>query len=173
MSTNTNFQQIIQQATTNLRIDRHALDDMIEVHPILYNNVLSAHAEACSIRDELKNSLETTFANLSLAFRQAAGKSGAKVTEDQIKQTVYADPIYQQIQNELVAAKWECDQLAGLKEAFSSRGHMLRDLVALWVGGYFTSNSISVTDAALQNARYGMARQAITKKRLPSSGGAE
>ena len=39
MSTNTNFQQIIQQATINLRIDRHVLDDMIEVHPILYNNV--------------------------------------------------------------------------------------------------------------------------------------
>ena len=32
MSTNTNFSTVIQQATTNLRIDRHALDDMIEIH---------------------------------------------------------------------------------------------------------------------------------------------
>ena len=164
-----NFNDAIQELTDNLFIDRNALDTMIESHPLFYHLALDAYAEACNIRDGLKDRLEKVYAQVSSDTRQDLIRSGAKTTEEQIRQKVVLDTEYQRTQADLLESKKVCDKLLALKESYSSRGYMLRELAGLWAGGYFADNTISNTAAMEKTGRYNKARDAIAKRRITST----
>mgnify|MGYP000851123704 FL=1 len=165
---NTTFSEIITDLVNHLKIDKHDLDNEVTRHSDLLHTALEAHAHAVNLRDAAKNKVEELYAELSLKYRRDADNSGIKMTEDRIKQSVLVDKQYKDVQNDLLLLKLDCDKLAALKDAYTSRGYMLRELAGLWIGGYFSNRSIEGTEHLAETARYNHARHAITDARVSS-----
>lgn len=162
---NSEFAEVISTLTTNLKIDKHSLDNEVTHHSDFLHSALDAHANAVNLRDGAKNQLEELYAELSLKYRREADNAGVKTTEDKIKQSVLIDDQYKKLQAQLLLLKLDCDKLAALKEAYLARGYMLRELAGLWLGGYFSNRSIDGMEHLVDNARYNDARYAITEMR--------
>lgn len=156
---------LLDEFTDYLTIDRHALDDAIQKQPSLYFAVSDALAAELSVRDGLKKKVDEVYADVTLQMRQESVRTGIKITEDQVKQTALLCPDYQQTHEEYLQQKLLCDRLLALKEAFSTRGYMLRDLVSLWVAGYFSTTPVKVSEQQQEQVRYETARHAIAARR--------
>lgn len=146
--------------TSFLAIDRHALDDELIKQPGLYYRIGEAYAEAVAIRDTKKEALSTVDAELDAELR----KSGEKLTESKIQAQIQIHPKHQEAFIHFNEAKWAADKLGALKEAFHTRGYMLRDLVALHTTGYFQSDSIKGT-ASTEDFVYDSRRAELAKRR--------
>lgn len=137
-----------------LEIDRTSLDDEVRQHASLLFSVSEAMVEAIAKRDALKDFLTKTEAELDCEVREGFGDD--KYTETQVKSTVLTDPSRIKINAQLLEAKAEADKLIALKDAFHSRGYMIRDLVSLYLSNYYTEDSArgtSQTDAAVYTRR--------------------
>lgn len=150
--------------TTNLTsflvIDRHALDDELIKQPGLYYRIGEAYAEAVAIRDTKKEALSTVDAELDGMFRSGPDK----LTEGKINALIQKDPKHQEAFIAYNEAKLAADKLGSLKDAFHTRGYMLRDLVALHTTGYFQSDSIKGT-ASTEDFVYDSRRAELAKRR--------
>lgn len=145
-----------------LEIDRSSLDDEVRRHASLLFAVSEAMVEAISKRDTIKDFLAKTEAEIDHEVRESFGD--AKYTETQVKSTVLTDPSRVKINTHLLEAKAEADKLIALKDAFHTRGFMLRDLCSLYLSNYYTEDSArgtSQTDAAV----YGKQRARLAEGR--------
>lgn len=147
-----------------LEIDETNLDQELMRQPATMQEISLCYAEAVSIRDAGKQELERTYAEVSLQVREDFADSGRKVTEDLVLQTTLASDEYVAAQKDYLDAKLECDQWSGLKEAFIQRSFMLRDLVQLYIAGYFTDSAIKGGEAAAGDAKY-----EITKRKMAAT----
>lgn len=123
---------------TGLRINKDGLDDALISQPEFYRRAASAFAQAVSRRDGCKDELKAIEAKRYLEIRQTATE---KLTEVAIKAMVDSSEEVIASRQEHLSACYEADTLEGLKEAFSQRAFMLKDLANLWVNGYFQSSS--------------------------------
>lgn len=126
----------------DLRIDKHKLDTEIIRHPELYLRAANAHVEAVSRADLLRREVDETRADVDSRVRRGFEKKEVKSTEKMITAAVEGHKDYKKAYSDYLDAKLEADRAAGLKEAFHRRGYMLRDLVSLWVAGYYSDASI-------------------------------
>ncbi len=133
----------IEEFRSYLSIDKNLLDAEIEQHPELLFKVAEAHVEAMAERDALKEQLATVDATLDAKVRLELENAGEKVTEAIVKNQVQSHHLHKSAFDEYSAKKKEADVLGALREAFSTRGHMLRDLVQLHIAQYWDNTSIT------------------------------
>lgn len=167
MNKKSSSEEIINEFKESLIIDKYNLEEAVQTQATLYFAVSDALAQEISKRDAYKKAMEEVYAMASLEFRQESAKQGVKMTEDQIKQSALLDKAYQTLQNDYLSQRLLCDRLSALKEAFSNRGYMIRDLVSLWIAGYFSDNAVKADEKIVESVRYDIARQAISEKRRP------
>lgn len=155
-------QKLYNECSSSVRFDKNDLDTAILHHSELVFVIGEAVARHTSIRDEAKKRMEESYAENSLAIREQCVEEGRKVTEDTIKQLTLLDPTYKQDCNTYLKAKWECEVWTALKEAFNTRGYMIRDIGELWKASYFSIESVKGNDEvayATQRAKMAEARR--------------
>lgn len=128
-----------------LKINKNALDEELVQHSMLFFKVAEAYVRAAAKRDQLKEELAIKDAALDWNIRKRADDDREKVTEPQIKNLVTGHREHIDKLNAYQTAKHEADTLANLKEAFATRGYMLRDLCQLYATQYFDKSSVKPT----------------------------
>lgn len=127
---------------SHLKIDKNNLDEAIQRQPLLYYEVAQKHALAVSQRDEKYDAVKVTDALLSLEIRERFNEEGVKATEALVTAKVLEHTEHSKVVTDHMRAKYIADELLALKESFSQRSYMLRELVELYVSGYYTSDSV-------------------------------
>ena len=126
----------------NLAIDKNSLDTCIQEQVILYSEVSEHYINALAIRDTKKKEMEEQYAFTCLQIRQDAANEGRKITEAGIKEHALTDDEYLASVGAHLVAKTNTDYWASLKEAYSQRSHMIKELAGLYVAGYFSDLTI-------------------------------
>lgn len=129
----------ISDLEEGLRIDPDGLDDACVAQPELFYRVAKELALSISRRDQQKQYLEETEAEVGLKTRHDAEVAEEKVTEGQIKSEVAAHPKVRAANSDLLRYQRRVAELTALKEAFSQRSYVLKDLVALYLANYYES----------------------------------
>lgn len=131
---------MIEEFRNYLEIDKNSLDDEVVQHPSLFFRVSEAYVEAAAVRDIAKEELATVDAELDRQIRE--NFEGEKITEATIKNQIQTHKAHKAAMDAYLTAKHNADLLGVLKEAFSVKGYMVRDLCSLAVANYFESTSI-------------------------------
>ena len=141
-----------------LKIDKHRLDEELEEQPMLLFQISEAFVQASAERDTLKERLATMDAILDGTVRMKLERTQDKVTEAMVKTSIQTDPKHEAASAAYLKAKNQADLLAVLKEAFHSRGYMIRDLCTLYAANYYEQGSAKPTNDT-NRATYSMGRQ--------------
>lgn len=154
----------IEQLKALLAINKSNLDEEISRQPMLFFDVAEACSEATAERDAAKEGLASVDAELDGLVRAALNKSEDKVTEAMVKNSVQLHKKHEGAFAAYLAAKTKADLLGALKEAFSQRSYMLRDLAQLFVSSYYEQNSVQGT-AAEDKIAYNSVRKKLSAAR--------
>ena len=132
----------IDEFRSYLKLDKHALDQELEEHPVLLFKISEAYVQAAAHRDMLKEQLATVDAGLFDNYRRKPVKDKERITDTSIKTAVQADRNHEKAATAYLTAKNQADLLLALKEAFQSRGYMIKDLCSLYTSNYYESESV-------------------------------
>lgn len=131
-----------------LKIDKQSLDEELVRHPVLFDEVSQEYVLAVSLQDQAKEAIRPQDAGIDLEVREEAKKNKEKITEAEILALVQSSRDHTHVVQSYLEAKFKAEGWGALKEAFHRRGYMLRDLVSLYISGYFSERSISVGEDA-------------------------
>lgn len=148
----------------SLAFSKHDLDNVVLEHSSLYFAVSEQYAIACSLRDEAKKELEESYAKNSLRIRDQLADEGKKATEDLVKQLTLLDDDYKEATSNYLNRKLKADLWGALRESYSSRGYMIKEIAELWRASYFSTTAI--TDSSeVSELQYEAAKAAMNEKR--------
>ncbi len=136
-----------------LRIDRDGLDECVIMQPELYYHVASGHAMAVAERDALKLDFEQEEAKEGLSIRRAAAQIEEKLTEASLRDRLKTAKGLADLERDLQDAKAEAERWSALRDAYSQRSYMLRELVALHLSR-LGGSSMGGAKAELADARH-------------------
>lgn len=138
----------LEQLHDQLQIDKLALDDEVIRQPVLFYEVSEQLTDAIAARDMAKENLASVDADLYNHYRAKLSKvEKGRVTDSLVGSYVQASAEHEQAFNAYLHAKTRADKLLVLKEAFSQRSYMLRDLVSLYSANYYEASSMKPTQA--------------------------
>lgn len=155
----------LNELKKTLSIDKYALDEELIRQPSLFFDVSEAYVEALALRDTKKEELATVDAELDAEVRLG----NEKITEAKVKSLVQAHPKHEEAFISFNEAKLQADRLGALKEAFSTRAYLLRDLVQLYTVGYFQDASVKETQAT-GAVVYSRQRERLAENRFRKAG---
>jgi hypothetical protein len=135
-------------------IDKHGLDEELVHQPHLFQRVAENYAWAVSFRDDARQNLKLTESNVSLQLRRTAVEEHEKLTESGIEARIHVDPKYSAMYEDWLSWKAIAEQWEALRESYAQRAYALKDLVALYVAGYYNTNSVT---GSQNEARKGVA----------------
>lgn len=127
----------LEELAVEITIDKNKLDDELIRQPQLFWEISEGYADAVSKRDQSKQVLEQLEADVGSAFRLS--DFSGKVTEAKVNEHVQCHPNYVNQYQLYLGYKAKAEAWAGLKESFSQRCSMLRELVTLHTTGYWGS----------------------------------
>lgn len=136
-----------------LPINKHDLDRELSEQPSTHGDVTDRVAHAQSIRDEMKDRLDTIEAKIYLDMRADLEARGEKATEKTLEALVTVDPRRQTAFANLIAAERELAEWTGMEKVWRDRRYMLQELSMLHVSSYFQPNSSNYNDDFATNAR--------------------
>ncbi len=156
----------LEEFRTHLTINKDSLDEDITVQSDLFFRVSEAYAFACSRRDAAKEQIKQVDAKMDLEIRQDASDEGVKVTETKVSSLVAASEEHLEAASEHLDCIEEVNIFGSLKEAFSQRSYMLRELVELYCVGYYSDPDYVRNKAEMrENARRDRLDGSVSKKR--------
>lgn len=123
-----------------IKIDRDALDKSVEEQAQVFLEVCDRHVNALSLRDEARDKLSRRDAEIARDARQKGEKSGTRVTEANINDSVMLHADHIKLSAELAELKKQSDLWGVLRDAFDQRMRMIRELVNLYAMGYYGAN---------------------------------
>ncbi len=125
-----------------LPVDKTRLDDELVNQASLLGEVSDQYSVASNERDDLKEKLAFTDAELADEARQ---NLTGKVTEAMVVSYVQQHPRHLSAYKAYAAARLNTARLGALKEAFVTKGYRLRDLCTLYVANYFEDGAAKGT----------------------------
>jgi hypothetical protein len=136
-------EETLNELADKIKIDPDSLDIEFINQTNWYYHAATSYAMAVSLRDQAKNDLDTTEAQLYLSFRD---QTREKPTEAQLKAMVEADDIRGEYFALYTQAKQLADRWLALRESFTQKGHALRELAELYKLNYFGERPLSAAD---------------------------
>jgi hypothetical protein len=133
-----NSLQEIQEFEKLVGVDKYALDDNLEQQPDLFYRVSRAYEMASAEAEQAKLDQDKTYAELDASYREDMAKAGEKVTENTVKQAVAADPTMRAAIGFAARKREIMGRWRALKDAYSQRINVLRELTQLYSSGYFS-----------------------------------
>lgn len=151
--------------SNELRIDKFNLDDELVSQAEIFYKVAEKHIDSIDERDRLYQSLKNIESGLSLEVRSNCENEGKKVTEKVIETLVNTNPQRLVAQEDYLKAKKKCDDLAVMKEALQQKSYMLKELVQLYVAGYYSIESVRGDSKNGNEARHKLGRERVKLSR--------
>jgi len=137
-----------------LKIDRDNLDDALLTQADIFYKISNEYALAVSRRDQAYDDIKSTDANLNLELREQFEKAGEKFTEAKLTAAVLAHREHDEATNKHRVEKQRADLLGALKEAFSQKSYMLKELTQLYIAGYFAETSATADAHTASEIQY-------------------
>lgn len=134
---------LISELQARLKIDESTLDAELQMQPAAYYEVSRALALAISKRDAAKQELQETEARVDRKIRLVIKEEGSKVTEKEIEARKTLNKDIKDAHARLLDLTYEVGKLSALKEAFSQRSYVLKDLVTLYVSEWYQQSNFS------------------------------
>lgn len=147
-----------------LYVDTSVLDEELVRQPVLYQQVSEQTVLLESQRDAAYEKIKQIDAELNIVLREELTASGAKVTEAVVSSAVQSHPNHISAHEKYIELRTKASLFATLRDSFSQRSYMLRDLTTLHVSGYAMSSSISGTIKDSKEAAYEKNKRAIGEK---------
>lgn len=146
-----------------LRINKHRLDDELEIQADVMDRISSRIAALNSQKDEAENDLKLCEAKL---FRELKDND-EKITDKAADSAVKRDPERARAWTRANDAEALLRQWQGLYEAWKARGFSINKLCDLYAAQYFTKDSHSISSRS--DRRRG--EEAAREERRPYEGG--
>lgn len=127
----------IEDLEAALLIDEHALEEACREQPDFFYAVAKLLALETSRRDGAAHALKDVEAVADQQIRDDAEKMVAKVTEKEVESLKRTDPNVLAARNKLMELERRVGTLTALKEAWTQRNYMLRQLVDLHTAAYY------------------------------------
>lgn len=131
----------IKKLESALLIDQHSLDTALREHPDLFYKVATELALAISNRDEAKQNLDETEAQVDLEIRAECARLNEKTTEKEVMSQCKIDKKVKLANDKMLEEKYNAAKWTALKEAYESRSYALSKLVDLYIVGYYSDKS--------------------------------
>lgn len=138
----------ISQARGLLFINKHALDDELEVQAETLYHIVEEQSKANGQLARAKNHLESVEAGLFQDFSDQTPKP----TKDLILAQVQDSADRAKAFDLFLEAKEVADRWNGLFEAWRARGFALRELCGLHLANYYSSDSVSPSQVRRRTA---------------------
>lgn len=136
MSTDTSFLLAkIEELKPNLQINLAAIENDLMKQPQLFDEVGELYATCVAHRDSMKAELDELDAQLGTNIRTEALQDGTKITETRIEELILTNPNHKQMMTDFINSKLIAEKAQALRDSFSQRSSMLRDLTTLQAGG--------------------------------------
>lgn len=156
---------LYEEFKLRIRIDRNHLDDAVEEQAQVFLEVCDHHSEALSVRDAAKAALARSDAELARTLRYPAGPTGKRVADQELNDTILIHPTHIEKDKEYQDAKALSDRWGNLRDAFDQRMRMIRELVTLYVQGYYVTGVVGPRNAKRDaDADYARQAQADARK---------
>ena len=120
-----------------IAIDKLALDECLIEQPQLFFEVSERLALLMSQRDAAKDNLKVVEAEIDDIIRGDAAQEDKKITETAVKKQIEAHRDVIAANKKLRDLNQQVAHIGALKEAYSQRSYMLREVVALHLAGYY------------------------------------
>lgn len=164
------LEKLIAEFRDLLLIDKNRLDEHLQEQAEIFYRIADALAQAQSVRDKAKEDISITDAQLNLQFRKDLEEEGTKVTDAKINAMVQDDDEHHAAFNEYMDAKEQADKLSAMREAWMQRSYMLRELVGLFISGYFADQTLKGGSPEAREMKATADRAEIHRKRKQTSG---
>ena len=148
-----------------LIIDKHALDDAVEQHSVLYLEAQEEYERAVSMRDAAKIALDECYATRSAEIRAQFEEDKERYTEQRIKDEIATDKTYLDAMARYTDAKSRAAQLGAIVSAFEHRKTMLRIEADLWLGGYWADAAMKAPQEKVKDRLADDARSSMRQSR--------
>lgn len=139
----------LQDAKVGLIIDKDDLDSAIIQQSVLFYDVSQELVSAKENRDRSKDGMERVEAELSGEFRMSLLDNKEKVTEARLKELVASDAEFRKARTLYLSARNVVDSWESMKEAYSQRSFMIRELAHLWAANYYGDPTVSGKSGAI------------------------
>lgn len=157
----------LAEARSKLFINRHALEIGLSEQPELFAQVSYMAALYASLRDQAKNNVSVVEAETASLIRQQFMDTGEKVTEAAIKEELAQHSATKKANKNYLSVKKEADIWQAMKDSYDQRGKMIRELVHLYISGYYQRQEIKGEQIQSQNSAADYARKRLSDVRKP------
>jgi hypothetical protein len=139
-----------EEAEELLLINKHELDDDCVTQPSIFHSVGDQFLTAKSIRDKSKKNLAEVDATIAKELRLDADTKGTKLSEAKLQELIILDNRHKEAfaiwaEDNLISERWEL-----MKESFSQRSFMLKDVCSLFYTNYYIRESIHISREAVE-----------------------
>jgi len=114
-----------------IRQEGQALDACLGEQPDLFFHAADGYRLAVAARDALDLDLDFLKADLAESFRDEALQNEEKITEAAITRKLALNDVVQDMERDLLRLRGEVDHWAAIKDGYTQRSFMLRELVRL------------------------------------------
>lgn len=149
----------------SVKIDKEALDDEIVKQPTLFLQAADICALAMSRRDEAKAELDQTYASVCDTIRTKAAAANEKMTEAKLEALATTDEAFVEATEKFLRLKKKADEAYNLRESYDQRGKMLKELVNLFISGYWQSSHATGSKSRLDAEASARGRRAYEESR--------
>ena len=155
----------IDELRTYLVIDKTRLDENLMEHPDLYFRVSDAASIKASLRDRAYETIKRTDASLATTIREQIVDEKGKATEAMVSQAVLDHREHKKAIDRHLDLKEEAAKLDALCEAFKQRGYMLREMVQLYISGYYSDVTARSSQHTMKEVKHGENREKMSVAR--------
>lgn len=149
-----------------LAIDKNSLDDILIHQPDLLYDIGLMYVQAVDIRDVLKSELAEKDAEICEEIREENKDVKPKLTEACLTNQVLMDDKHKRAYSKYSDAKREAAELGELKDAYSQRSYMIKDLCNLYINEYFIRSAESI--GTVKDNTAAEAKEAQSSRRRPT-----
>lgn len=146
-------EEALESLKSGLQIDKLALDEALEAQPQSFWHVCEQLALWTSRRDQAKQELQIIEAQVDAETRDDMSKAGERVTEKQVEAAKIGDARVIAAQQEFLRLNHTVMLFTGMREAYSQRGYVIRELVNLHLASYYSENSARGSERGLKDQR--------------------
>lgn len=150
---------------SQLRIDKHNLDDDCVRQPVLYAEISELHTLAVGERDAAKEHLASVDAKVADEVRRKWIRDGEKFAEARVGDAVQQDPRHLEAYDAWSYHVRRAAYLGTLVASADQRGKMLRELGSLFVSGYFSRAVSGKGKRAVDAGNAAYAREGMRRSR--------
>lgn len=159
------MENIVESFKKELHIDKNSLDKALETQAAIYFQISEEYALAVSRRDEAYENIKQVDAQLNVSLRKELEDDGKKVTEALVSSAVMQHKDHNAAVENHLQLKLDADILSALKESFHQRSYMLREMIELYIAGYFAETSHTASTERAAEVQHAKSRTKMAIKR--------